>query len=179
MKTIWKIYPVWAYEKEEKWLNEMSAIGLQCCGVGLFTYHFKEGEPSEYVYRLEMLDKHPSHIKSLQYIRFLEDTGVEHIGSIFKWVYFRKKATDEPFNLYSDINSQITHLNRILLLLGILGIVNFINALNMLNSWLRLGASQVRIISIFSFSVSFLLVYGFIRIYIKKCELKREKALRE
>ena len=179
IRTIRKIFPIWAYDKEEKWLNEMSATGLQCCGIGLCTYHFKEGDPGEYVYRLEMLDNLPSHIKSVQYIRFLEETGVEHIGSIFRWVYFRKKAGDEPFDIYSDINSRITHLNRILLLLGILVIVNLINALNMLSSWLQLGMSRALTTSILCFVFCLLSGYGFALIYFRKCKLKREKILRE
>jgi len=179
VKTIRKIFPIWEFEKEEKWLNEMSVAGLQCCGVGLFTYHFREGNPGEYVYRLEMLDNMPSHIKSVQYIRFLEDTGVEHIGSIFRWVYFRKKAGDEPFNIYSDITSRITHLNRILLLLGILLVVNYINALNMSISWFQRGMSYAPITAILCLVACILLGYGLIKINIKKSKMKREKILRE
>jgi len=33
-RTVWKWFWAWSYDKEEKWLNDMSAIGLQLSGVG-------------------------------------------------------------------------------------------------------------------------------------------------
>jgi len=179
IKTIRKLFFVWDYEKEEKWLNEMSAIGLQCCGVGFCTYHFKEGLPGEYTYRLEMLGNFPYHAKSVQYIKFLEDTGAEHIGSVFRWVYLRKKVGDQPFDIYSDISSRIVHLNRILLLLGVISAVNLINAVNMLISWLSQAMPYHITMSILCFTLSLLVGYGFVRIYNKKLKLKREEILRE
>jgi len=178
-KTIWRLYPVWAYEKEEKWLNEMSEMGLQCQNAGYCIYHFKEGTPGEYIYRLEMLANFPSHTKSLRYLRFLEDTGVEHIGSVFRWVYLRKRADDGGFDIYSDIGSRISHLNRILLLLGAVFLVNLINMLNMLHSWFWLANSFASTFAIVSLVFSLLLGYGFVRIYMKQRKLKREKILHE
>jgi hypothetical protein len=179
IKTIRKVFFIWEFEKEEKWLNEMSAIGLQLRGVGFCTYHFEDGIPGEYVYRLEMLDKWPSHAESVQYIRFLEDTGVEHIGSLLRWVYFRKKTNSDAFDLYSDVKSRISHLNRMLLLIGILTVVNLLNAINMLTSWIRSGLSVFPIIAILCLVILTLLGYGFIRIYTKKRNLKKEMILRE
>ena len=135
IRTIRKLFFVWEHEKEEKWLNEMSAAGLQLCSVGICTYHFEEGAPNEYVYRLEMLNNWPTHKKSVHYIRFIEETGAEYIGSVLRWVYFRKKAQGDTFEIYSDIDSRISHFKRMLLPIGILAIGNLINTLNMLRLW--------------------------------------------
>ena len=179
VRTIKKVFFVWEYEKEEKWLNEMSALGLQLCGVGFCTYHFEEATPGEYVYRLEMLDNWPTHVESIQYIRFLEETGVEHVGSILRWVYFRKKTNGEAFDIYSDVSSRISHLNRMLLLLGIVAATNLVASFNMLHSWIRSGASSPLIILSVCFTASLLVGYGFVRICLKKRKLKKEKVLRE
>ena len=85
-KVIRKLFWVWDFDKEEKWLNEMSAAGLQLRGVGFCKYTFEQGLPGEYVYRLELLNNWPSSYESVQYIRFIEDTGAEHIGSLLRWV---------------------------------------------------------------------------------------------
>ena len=179
IKTIWKVFFLWEHEKEEKWLNKMSSAGFQLRGVGFCNYHFEEGTPGEYVYRLEMLENWPTNYKSVQYISFLEEMGVEHIGSIMRWVYFRKKTDGEPFDIYSDVSSRITHYNRMLLLLGVLVPLNLVNTLNMLHSWLRFGDPATLFIAAL-FSVLWLLLgYGFLRILVKKRKLKKESILRE
>ena len=179
IKTIWKVFFLWEHEKEEKWLNEMSSAGFQLRGVGFCNYHFEDGNPGEYVYRLEMLENWPTNYKSVQYINFLEETGVEHIGSIMRWVYFRKKTDGEPFDIYSDVSSRIAHYNRMLLLLGILVLANLVNSLNMLHSWLRFGTISALPIVVLCTAIWLLLGYGFIRILMKKSKLKKEKILRE
>lgn len=120
--TIWKTFI--DYEKEEKWLNSMSAKGFQLVHYSFLKYVFEEGKPGEYIYRIQLLENLPSHGESKAYIRFLEDLGVEMVGSQLRWVYFRKKAADGPFELYSDLESKIRHYAQICIMLGIIGGVN-------------------------------------------------------
>ena len=131
MKHIkYRLFWAWEFEKEEKWLNEMSANGFQLVSVGPFRYVFDDSCKEAYTYKLELLDSLPSSSKSIDYIRFLEETGIEHVGSMLRWAYFRKKAKEGSFELYSDIPSKIKYYKRfILLFLGIspLMIVNIIN----------------------------------------------------
>lgn len=49
------------YEKEEIWLNEMAAKGLNLISVSFCRYGFEDGTPGEYNYRLELLDESPTH----------------------------------------------------------------------------------------------------------------------
>lgn len=109
--TIYK--PYYDYEKEEKWLNEMSAKGLALIDYSFYRYVFEDCKPGEYVYRIELLEHVPSHPESRTYIEFLEQSGVEHIASYVRWVYFRQKTENEPFDLYTDIDSRIKHYGRI------------------------------------------------------------------
>ncbi|MBC8062671.1 MAG: DUF2812 domain-containing protein [Clostridiaceae bacterium] len=46
--TIYKAY--WNYEKEEKWINEMSAKGLALTDHSLFKYVFTEIPNNEYIH---------------------------------------------------------------------------------------------------------------------------------
>ena len=47
------------------------------------------------------------------YIKFLEENGVEYVASYMWWVFFRKKSSEGPFDIYSDIESRIKHYKRI------------------------------------------------------------------
>ena len=105
--------PYWNFEKEEKWLNEMAAQGLVLTGYSWCRYEFEETERGEYTYRIELLDRSASHPASKQYLAFLEETSIEHVSSYMRWVYLRKKTADGPFDLYSDIDSNIAHYKRV------------------------------------------------------------------
>jgi hypothetical protein len=52
-KTINKVFFVWDFEKEERWLNEMAMNGWALCYVGLCRYTFEKCEPGEYTIRLD------------------------------------------------------------------------------------------------------------------------------
>lgn len=56
-KVVYKAFPLWDWEKEAAWLNEMSRQGWQLCRVGWCRYEFEQGEPGRWQYQLEMLQK--------------------------------------------------------------------------------------------------------------------------
>ncbi len=103
----------WNYEKEEKWLNSMSARGLALTDYCWIRYVFEESERGEYIYRIQLLEHWATHPESARYIDFVESTGAECVATYMRWVYFRKKAADGPFELYSDIPSMIRHYRMI------------------------------------------------------------------
>lgn len=111
--TVYKLMWAWEYDKEEKWLNEMASKGLALISVGLCKYIFEDSEPGEYSIKLELLDHMPSSAESKSYLRFLEETGAEHVGSIFRWVYIRKKTAEGALDLYYDIGSKMKYLKRL------------------------------------------------------------------
>jgi len=176
-KTVFKWFWLWNFEKEEKWLNDMASKGLAMAGVGFAQYTFDESAPGEYVIRLEMLKQHPGHPESQSYIRFLEEMGAEHVATLFRWVYFRKKSDGAAFNLFSDIDSRIRHLNRMLWLPGILGAVNLFNAISWTLRYFSEGYGLI--IALLCGTMALLLIYGFVRIWLKKQQLRRERLLHE
>lgn len=160
--TIRKWFWVWDFEEEEDWLNEMALQGWALDGVGFATFHFISCEPGSYTIRLEM------HGHDSDYLGFLGETGVEYLGRVFAWVYFRKKTEAGAFDIFSDIDSKIRHLDRICKMLLVIGLANL--GIGMIHP-----SSAGRIILL----CGALLMYALGRIHGKKEALKRERALRE
>ena len=133
-KTIYKWYWMWNYEKEEAWLNEMAQSGWLLDKVGFCKYEFVACEPASYAVRLQMLEKNES------YVSFMEETGAKYIGRVSQWVYFSKSLEEGPFNLFSDNDSRITHLEKISKLFWGIGLANLcIGIANSLNPVLHIG----------------------------------------
>lgn len=174
-KTVYKLYWAWQFDKEEKWLNECSAKGLHLCDVGFLRYTFEEGLPGAYSHKLELLKNWPSHPESEAYIHFLEDTGVEMVGSIFRWVYFRKKTELGQFDLFSDLDSRINHLNRILMLFIPLMILEFsVIPMNLFSAY-----NANRFIGSLNLFLGILIAYGTFVILKKRSRLKKDRMIYE
>lgn len=164
-KTIYKLWFVWDYDKEEKWLNEMSREGWALVDVGFNRFTFEKCEPEEYIIRLEMRDT------DNDYISFMESTGAEYIGRCLRWHYFRRKSELGGFDIMSDLDSKLDHLSRIYKMLIAVGMLNlFIGILNSLNlgrfGWVNLICSTV-------------IMYGAGRIKGRIDYLENERMLRE
>ena len=163
--TIRKWFWVWDFEKEEDWLNEMAMNGWVLDGVGWCTYHFVRCEPGEYSVRLEM------HPYDESYLAFMKETGAEYVGRMMMWIYFRKKTAEGPFDLFSDIDSRIGHLNKIGRMLAIIGLANL--AIGVANS---ISAAHIGWVNLLCAT---LLMYALGRIHGKKEALERERLLHE
>lgn len=178
--TIYKWFWAWNFDKEEKWLNEMATQGLHLVAVGFCKYTFEEGMPGEYCVRMELLNDVPTHPKSRRYINFIEDTGAEYIGSIMRWTYFRKKTGDGGFNLFSDIDSRIVHLKRILFLIGVIGAMElYVSAFNGFLLFAENGSTLNLATTVLGSMLSIIIVYGFLRTYFQYRSLKKERLLHE
>lgn len=103
----------WDFEKEEAWLNEMSARGMAFTDYSWCRYVFQDSQEQQYIYRIELLENLPTHPESVAYLRFLEENGVEFVSSYLRWVYLRKPASEGAFDLYTDFDSKIKHYQRI------------------------------------------------------------------
>jgi len=112
-KTMHKMFFIWEYEKEEKWLNKMSSNGWQLIKATLFKYVFEKGEPNEYVYRLELLDKNPSSSESKAYVNFLDEVNIESVGECRNWIYLRSKSSLCNFSNENKLHSNLTRIIRI------------------------------------------------------------------
>lgn len=178
-KTVRKWFWAWDFDKEEKWLNDMAAKGLALVSTGFCRYTFEDCTPGEYNVRIELLDNLPGSAESQQYIKFIEDTGAEWIGSYMRWVYFRRKTDNGEFNLYSDTPSRIKHLNRVLFLLVTIGILEI--SIGLINITMSLGSGlKLNLISgLLCLAVGLLLAYGCLRLNLKKKKLIKQQSLFE
>ena len=165
-KTIRKWFWVWEFDKEEQWLNTMAQSGWVLDSVGFCKYNFVKCEPGEYTVRLEMHDPDD------EYIAFMEETGAEYIGRMVKWILFRKKALDGPFEIFSDIDSRISQLDKISKLTASLGFANL--AIGLANSF-----NPVTNVGWVNLIVCAVLMYGLGRIHSKKEVLEKERMVRE
>ena len=118
MKTVRKIFMAWEFEEEERWLNQMSADGWHLVKSNGVTHHFEQGEPGAYHYKVQMVEKDES------YLNFLEEMGIEHVGTCFNgmWIYLRK-AGGESFEIFSDRESKVKHLQKIHQLMKIIIVI--------------------------------------------------------
>lgn len=114
-KVVHRFY--WDYEKEERWLNEMASRGWHFTGHRLGGYRFEQGEPGTWIYRIELLPAEPRSAASQEYLSLLLDTGAEAVTTRVRWVYLRRPAAMESFELFSDLESRIGHYRRVLKLL--------------------------------------------------------------
>lgn len=138
-KIIWK--PYWDYRKEEKWLNEMCRNGWALKKYTWCRYEFEPCEEGEFIYRLELLEKSAQTAESQEYIRFLEDTGVEYITSYMRWIYCRKKAEEGNFEIYTDVESKIAHCKRLLYFWGALSAMTMLTGSSNLIMGLSFGTA--------------------------------------
>lgn len=163
-KTIRKLFWVWEFEKEERWLNEMALEGWALEKAGFCSYTFVRCEPGEYIIRLQMN-------KDADYRHFVEGLGAEYVGGCVNWAYFRRKAELGAFELFSDIDSRISHLDHIGKMLWLLCFANLlIGIANLMNG---------RTISILNLLCAAILSYGLGRIHGKKEALENKRLLHE
>ena len=93
------------------------------------------------------------------------------MGRMMMWIYFRKKTADGAFDLFSDIDFKIQHLDKIGKMLAWIGGANLLIGLANTFSPARLGWINLLCAT--------LLMYGLGRIHGKKEALEKERLLHE
>lgn len=98
-------------DKETEWLNGLAKEGL--CLTGFFAgfYKFEACEPGKYEYQIDFSDGFFS--VSNDYREFMKEFDIEIVQCWGPWVFLRKIASEEPFTLYTDIDSLIEHYTKI------------------------------------------------------------------
>ncbi len=104
----------WQDDREEKWLEEMSASGWHLAALkGIAAYRFEAGSPKQYNYRLDFQEIGKQ--QRDDYLALFTDAGWEHLGEKSGWNYFRKpQATDQPAEIFTDTSSKIAKYKRVL-----------------------------------------------------------------
>lgn len=177
-KVIRKLFWAWDFDKEEKWLNEMASKGLALCAVGFCRYEFEQTKPGEYAVCLQMLNNKPQHPESEKYIEFVEETGAEHVGSYMRWVYFRKKTADGPFELLSDYDSRIKQLTDIIRFIVVLGVFNLMAGCYNLLLY-GIWGHEISLLGLINIALSAFIGYGAYRLWQKREKLQKEQQVFE
>lgn len=111
-KIVYKAY--YNFEKEEAWLNMMSAKGYNLISYTAIKYIFEKTNDTDYIYRIEYLDEGKSKDNLENYLEFLEESGIEFVSRYNNWIYLRCKANCGRFDLFTDLDSKIKHYKSIL-----------------------------------------------------------------
>jgi len=144
----------------------MAQSGWLLDSVGFARYDFVACEPGSHTIRLEM------RAADDEYISFMQETGAEYVGRIIQWIYFRKHVRDGEFDIFSDLDSKIAHLNRIGNAILAIGIANLVIGLaNSMNPVLNVGWINLLFAT--------LLMYALGRIHGQKESLVKDRALHE
>lgn len=156
-KIIHRTFFIWNFEKEIAWLNEMSRQGWQLCRAGFFVYEFEQGEPDEYQYQLQLLRK-----ADPDYLAFLEETGIQVVGRCLNWIYLKKKSDGQPFEIFSDLEGVLRHLDGVLALCGV------IMAANLLPGLANLANSNLHQLSWLNLALAAVGAFGFCKLYFRR-----------
>ena len=182
-KKVWKLFC--DYEKEEVWINEMAKRGLALTDYTFARYTFDECERGEYIYRIERLDNKMDNAERDRYISFMEENGAEHIADYFAWIYFRKKAKDGTFVIYSDLESRIKHYKGIadtMLIMGFAELCISFSQISTIIDYIRGEAvyGGFRIVLSAMIIIITVMFFGFWIKYAKKIsKLRREREIHE
>ena len=109
-----RLFLPWQDEKEEAWLEEMSASGWHLSRVQLpWVYTFDKGEPCRKIYRLDYMLVTKGKLD--EYLQIFRDAGWEYIGEMSNWRYWGKQvANGETPEIFTDNESKIKKYQRML-----------------------------------------------------------------
>ena len=107
----WKLY--FDKDLEESWLNQLAQQGWGLTSFCLGRYTFEPIEPGEYIYRVDLL---PSD----------EEKKQEYFSL---WFFCRRRASEGPFELYSDAPSKASHYGRIARMFFLVALLEIVCAL--------------------------------------------------
>ena len=114
VKRVWNWFTIADVEREEKWLNDMSAAGwLLEKWNGNYRYTFRRGERGAWLYKIDMIDEEERGLDGETYINFLNECGIEVAYRHKKWLFLRKRAVDGPFDTANDLYSRLRITNKV------------------------------------------------------------------
>lgn len=99
------------FEREERWLNEMSRRGWNFVSTNGLIYRFEAGQAGEYLYKIELPDESRAGGNG-EYERFLTECGLEEVWHFKDWIYLRRRAADGPIETADNTRAQLSLINR-------------------------------------------------------------------
>lgn len=176
-KVIHKLFWVWDYEREEKWLNEMADAGWALISVGFFRYEFEKCEYGAYKLCIAYTGMEKM-MQEDQLIDFMEETGAEYVGCCNRWQYFRRRAELGPFEMYSDNASRAQYMNSIKKFIIFVGVFNLL--IGFWNIYLyALNELLINLIGFLSLAIGALALFGVYKLQKRTDALRNESKIFE
>lgn len=179
-KTVRKMFFIWDWDEEERWLNEMASQGWHFVKYRFPNqYTFEQGEPGAWQYRLQALEKKIGSKESQDYLAFLRDLDIELVNSYLFWVYLRKPNDGTPFELFSDVESRLKHMRRFMMIPTLCLLMLCLNLIWGASTLLSYGGFWGSFLVTLECILAVLLVYGVTRMSVKYHELEKQKQINE
>ena len=101
-------------DREEDWLNGWCQRGWAFASFFVGVVTFVPCEPGEFIYQIDLLPGTGLRASCDygEYTAFMNEMGVDVLQRWGRWVYLRKRAEDGPFEIYTDLDSQIELYRR-------------------------------------------------------------------
>lgn len=94
-------------DKETVWLTKVASEGWALKSFFAGFYKFEPCEKGEYIYQIDF------GAVSEEYRELMQELDVEIVVLWGYWIILRKRAADGPFELYTDVDSEIEHYRKI------------------------------------------------------------------
>ncbi|MFJ7952105.1 DUF2812 domain-containing protein [Lysinibacillus sp. NPDC096418] len=158
----------------EKWVNDMAAQGWHLKKFTWLRFSFERGEPGSHIYRHDELEWGTAHED--EYLEFLESSGIECVDRSGNVMFFRKRASEGPFELYTDKKTKVNNLSKKITLLACLLLLNLVIGLTgLLRGLPELATEYVTfMMSICNLLIVVLFALPLIRIIMLQKHLKKE-----
>ncbi len=98
------------FDKEEQWLNELSAKGLCFWHTNGVIYRFKECEPGEFIFQIDFDEKKSS--SNEDYVAFRTSCGDQFVHQWKDKLYWKRAATDGPFESEDNVIAKLRMTNK-------------------------------------------------------------------
>ncbi len=117
------------YDKdaENEWLDKLGDQGWQLKSFKAGMYEFEQGEPGQYYYLVELIDRVNLDLDA--YREALKPVQIDVIAHFGNYVYLRKPKKNGPFKITTPVADQIAQYNRIGLVFIAMMFVEFVAGL--------------------------------------------------
>ena len=98
------------FDKEEEWLNNMSADGWCLWHTNGVIYRFKEAMPGEFIFQIDFDEKTSS--TDEDYVAFRASCGDKFVHQWKNKIYWKRLASEGPFESEDNVQAKLRMTNK-------------------------------------------------------------------
>ena len=99
------------FDKEERWINEMSKAGWAFWHTNGVFYRFKKCEPNEFIYQIDF-DEKKTKDEVDDYVSFRSSCGDRFVHQWKQKLYWKRKTTSGPFEAENNVAAKLRLTNK-------------------------------------------------------------------